>query len=291
MFGYFRFNQDWATPEMKNVYKNYYCGICFALGKNYGEIPRFLLSYDVVILGLLLKCHKEATCKRLPCFGDAKNKTQFSEEEWKKIAAINILLVSAKIDDDIHDENSMKAKCAELLLKSVIKAARTDYPEISDIIDGGYKMMATQEDNKANILVICKTFSDMMGNLVEKTFGLSGIQLDYIKAISNWLYFIDQLDDYDDDLKEKKFNPCAVKGYSKNQYVNQKHNDINNILKTLMMDFNRVKAGMNITSAEDRILYSIISASIPSVTLRVMLGQELPKFMHTRKKAEWSVPE
>lgn len=74
MFGYFRFNQLFASPKLKNVYKNYYCGTCFALEYNYGEIARCILSYDVVILALIAKLYDTPNKEVLPCFLKKKRK-------------------------------------------------------------------------------------------------------------------------------------------------------------------------------------------------------------------------
>lgn len=68
MFGYFRFNHMYASPRTKRVYKNYYCGTCFALEYNYGEISRFILSYDAVILALTAQLYESPERELLPCF-------------------------------------------------------------------------------------------------------------------------------------------------------------------------------------------------------------------------------
>ena len=95
MFGYFRFNQLYATPRLKNIYKNYYCGTCFALEYNYGEVVRCILSYDVVILALVAKLYDKPNRTVLPCFLKKDEKMQFTQDEgWQKVAAINVLLMN-----------------------------------------------------------------------------------------------------------------------------------------------------------------------------------------------------
>ena len=140
MFGYFRFNQLFASPKLKNVYKNYYCGTCFALEYNYGEIARCILSYDVVILALIAKLYDIPNKEVLPCFFKKKEKKQFMQNEgWQKVAAINVLLMNSKLDDDINDEQSTKAKAAGLLFHNVIKKKKKQIPELKEIINKEYK--------------------------------------------------------------------------------------------------------------------------------------------------------
>ena len=92
MFGYTKISNCNAPQAFRQVYVNYYCGVCFALQRNYGFMARFLLNYDVTALSILLKAHKNPQIRRLPCVGLRKQKEYlFKNEIWKKIAGINIL--------------------------------------------------------------------------------------------------------------------------------------------------------------------------------------------------------
>ena len=87
MFGYFRFLNQYSDYRTQAVYKNYYCGLCFALDMHYGALSRMLLSYDVTILAIALHAHPEPCCAKLPCIGcKACKQGYFHDEQWKKIA-------------------------------------------------------------------------------------------------------------------------------------------------------------------------------------------------------------
>ena len=289
MFGYFRFNQNLASYEMKMAYKNYYCATCFALEKHYGETARFLLSFDVVLLALMANLHDNPGREMLPCFGKKSEKSQFNNESWKKIAAANILLFNAEIDDDLNDDNSLKAKLAYFVFSSKIKKARKDFPELAEIIDGGYRKMLELERAKSGILEICASFSRLISDLLQLEFDCSEMICDYGKAIAGWLYFIDQLDDYDEDTAKGKYNPLVIEGVSKLEYVNTKQNILSVYIETLLYDFDRLKKQLNRSSVEGSILFAVLNETIPSMTLRVMAGRKLPKLDHTNKKdLKWS---
>lgn len=287
MFGYFRFHNYNATYSMKKCYKNYYCGTCFALQYNYGQRARMLLSYDIALLAILISAHIEPECEQLPCFGCKNSKVQFKKDNWNKIAATNILLFSSKLDDDINDENSFKAKLAKVAFKGVINKARIDYPQLAEIIDNGYINIANKEKSGCDVLEMCDEFSMMMGNIAAIIFNVNDNGLEYIRSIAGWLYFIDQLDDYDKDIKKNKYNALALPGINKEQYINRHITTISNYLKKLMSNFEKVKADMDIATTEYRILYSIINDTIPSVTFRVLSDIELPKLLHRKKHMEW----
>lgn len=288
MFGYFRFNQIYASPRTKRVYKNYYCGMCFALEYNYGEISRFILSYDTVILALTARLYKSPERDLLPCFLKKKDKIQFFQDEgWKKLAAINILLLGAKIDDDINDEKSLKAKAASIIFYSALKKAEKEYPELAQIIKNGYYKMYELEKNKSDILEICNAFSIMMSDLMSTAYNIDSEKLLFIKAISRWLYFIDQLDDYDEDIQEKKYNPLITNNLTKKELIYKHHQKLFMYFQDLFCDFNKIKQAFNLDCVEDRLLYAVVNESIPSVTSLILTNRKLPEFLHRKKELEW----
>ena len=184
MFGYFRFNQLYASPKLKNVYKNYYCGTCFALEYNYGELARWILSYDVVILAMVAKLYDVPNRNLLPCFFKRTQKKQFIDNEgWKKVAAINVMLMNAKFDDDINDERSKKAKAAAILFHKQIKKAEKDFPELAGVVKMGYLDMYKLETSGAEIIDICNSFADMMEKLVVTAFNVDSVRIDFVKGI------------------------------------------------------------------------------------------------------------
>lgn len=288
MFGYFRFNQLFASPKLKNVYKNYYCGTCFALEYNYGEIARCILSYDVVILALIAKLYDTPNKEVLPCFFKKKEKKQFMQNEgWQKVAAINVLLMNSKLDDDINDEQSTKAKAAGLLFHNVIKKAKQQFPELAEIINNGYKGIYKLETEKSGILCICNAFADMMEKVALTAFYIPQNKLAFVKGISRWLYFIDQLDDYDKDVKNGKYNPLVVEGKTKKQLVDSDNSFLFGLMSEIFNDYSEIKKGLDTSCYEDRLLYAVLNESIPSVTLAVLAGKKIPKIIHKSKELEW----
>lgn len=289
MFGYFRFNQKGASWDMKILYKNYYCGTCFGLEKHYGEMSRFLLSYDVVLLAIIAKIYDVPNDKQLPCFGKGTEKGQFDNIEWKKIAAINVLLFNAEIDDDLNDDNSFKAKVAYIVFRKIIKKAKRDFPILAKIIDEGYQDMLRLEHAQSNVIEICKSFSCLISRLLHESFNVDETMISYSQAIAGWLYFIDQLDDYDSDISEGKFNPLVINGITKLEYINSKQEILSKYIETLLRDFDAIKSKLNRDRTEDKILFSILNETIPSMTFRVMTNQRLPKLHHTDKNnLKWS---
>ena len=288
MFGYFRFNPKFASDRIKRIYKNYYCGTCFALQHSYGEKARLLLSYDVVLLGLLAKIHNNPDAEKLPCFFQKNKKKQFREKaEWDKLATINILLVKAKIDDDRNDESSLKAKLGGAIYSRTIKRAVNKYPELAEVVDSGYKEMFRLEEQKSDVLDICNAFADMMVKLMVDAYEINEDKQRILFALARWLYFIDQLDDYDDDIKEGKFNPLVLPGIDRFTYIYKKCNVLFSYLKVLTQDFDSLKSTLDLRIPEDIIIYSLLNESMPKTMVMIINGKTLPKLNHTSKTVEW----
>ena len=54
MFGYIVGHKGSMSREELDRYQAYYCGLCKALEKNYGQLERFGLSFDMTFLALFL---------------------------------------------------------------------------------------------------------------------------------------------------------------------------------------------------------------------------------------------
>ena len=287
MFGYFRFLNQYSDYRAQNVYKNYYCGVCFALGLHYGTLARMLLSYDVTILAIALHAHPSPTCNKLSCTGcKACKQEYFGNETWKKIAAVNILLAAEKMSDDIADEGSFKAKVGGVFYRSVIKKATADFPAIYSAIHEGYRSIQAAERENCDVLQIGERFAHMMAGILDAGFTVSPTVREYVRQISRWLYFIDALDDYDEDVKKHRFNPIARPDLPLSSYVQTQYPQLQQLLQALYAGYDALCMQLG-NSPEDQILASILKNSIPSVTSMVLHRQTLPELLHCRPGNEW----
>lgn len=278
---------QYSDYKTQKVYKNYYCGLCFALDMHYGMLSRMLLSYDVTILAIALHAHPEPLCDKLKCTGcKACKQTYFRSEQWKKIAAVNILLAAEKMSDDIADERSFKAAAGAFFYKSVIQKATRDFPEIYQAIHQGYRAIQAAEKENGDVLLIGDRFADMMVGILDAGFTVSDTIREYVRQIARWLYFIDAVDDYDEDLKKKRFNPIAREDLSLRDYLLTRYPQLQQYLQSLYEKHDMLCAQLP-EDPENEILVSILKNSIPVVTSIVLHQQPLPELLHCRSGNEW----
>lgn len=288
MFGYFRFLSQYSDYQIQTAYKNYYCGLCFALDMHYGALSRMLLSYDVTILAIALHAHPAPLCEKLKCMGHKECKQEyFRSETWKKIAAINILLAAEKMSDDISDERSFKAAVGSVFYKKIIRKAKQDYPQIYKAIRGGYTAIVDAEKKNCDVLQIGDLFADMMASILQVGFSASDTMHTYVREISRWLYFIDALDDYDKDLQKNRFNPIAIPETCFKEYLLTEYPQVQQLLKSLYEKHNTLITQLSDGSLENEILISILKNSIPAVTALIMQQHTLPELLHCKSGNEW----
>ncbi|MDP4089575.1 MAG: DUF5685 family protein [Bacillota bacterium] len=211
MFGY-------VTPcrmELKvkdfEKFKAYYCGLCHTIKKDYGNIPRMTLNYDMTFLAILLDSlnDKKLESKRFTCaLHPFQKKIHIINNESLKYAArCNIVLTYYKLIDNINDDNALKSKIASVMLKRYINDGK-----LSDLINNSLNNLYIMEKEayKYSIDEISHGFADLTGSIIA---GYIEEETDYKEQLywlgynlGKWIYIIDAWDDLEKDMKGNKFN-------------------------------------------------------------------------------------
>ena len=116
-------------PELKikdfDKFKGYYCGVCFSIKKNIGNIPRLLLNYDMTFLAVFLdslnKNKIEVQKKRCIASPTKKKVSIINNQAIDYAAYMNVALAYFKLEDDVNDDNSIKSKIGHFVLKGYNK--------------------------------------------------------------------------------------------------------------------------------------------------------------------------
>ena len=215
MYGYLKFSPALVGKENYKLLKKYYCATCLALKRNYGTFAPLILSYDLVVVPVLLKVQdKSITQCDNKCFYRKRSKCCPPQDNiWKKIAAVNIAIAEQKINDSLHDEkrpSKARYKVVRNLLKKTFQKARLENPDIFACADDGMQKIIAAESTHAGIEEQGRLFSNMVVSMLNCITPLSAEQEDFIRGVSTWLCLIDAIDDYDEDLKQGKYNPLLV---------------------------------------------------------------------------------
>lgn len=215
MFGY-------VTPckmELKikdyEKFKAYYCGLCKEIKKNFGNLPRLALNYDMTFLAVLLDSlteGKNEINKEFCVFHPKQKRLVIRENSPLEYAAYcNVLLAYFKLLDNINDDNSKLSKIYSFALNKYLKKAPEKYKHNADNIEKFLKELYNAEKNPENKSIdeLSHHFADLTG------FILSSYHIDdknndelYFLGynLGKWIYIIDAFDDLEKDMDKGKFN-------------------------------------------------------------------------------------
>lgn len=108
MFGYIKIYKP--ELKLKNIsnYSGYYCALCKEIEKEFGEIYRLFLSYDVTYLVVALnELFEDEISLCTSCMGkNNKKQVTYSRKAIKYGAFINTYLALKKIEDNFIDEKN-----------------------------------------------------------------------------------------------------------------------------------------------------------------------------------------
>ncbi len=141
MFGYIRV----AKPELKikefEMYKAVYCSICRDLGRSYGPISRFTLSYDFTFLALLNMALSDGcdAIEQKRCAFNPLKKCNYCKngDKLKMPSAAAMIMLYYKLRDNVADDKGFKklgAACLLPIFSHAHKKAAKQYPELEKIV-------------------------------------------------------------------------------------------------------------------------------------------------------------
>lgn len=215
MFGY-------VTPckmELKikdfEKFKAYYCGLCTTIKKNFGNLPRLALNYDMTFLAVLLDSlnNDDIKIEKYFCsFHPTQKRVILIENSPIEYAAFcNVILAYYKLLDNADDDNSKLSKVYSAILSVYLKKAPKKYKTNSDYIKISLKQLSIIEKNPSGKAIdeLSHYFADLTGVILSSYYNEPKVNeslywLGY--NLGKWIYIIDAFDDLEKDMKNNKFN-------------------------------------------------------------------------------------
>ena len=223
MLGYVQvFKPDLKVREYE-LYMGYYCGVCKYIGKEYGQLPRMVLSYDAAFLALLLACvddTPDAPVQEHCVMHHIKNKTIIRNAAIEYAGDVMLILAWYKMLDDARDEGKVTAKAAMRLLRRLHHRLQKKYPDLCDGIEINLEKLSGLEQAKcASLDEAAESFSRIMEVIFEEgaralypssqnlheTFGRIGYHM------GKWIYLIDAVDDIEENIESGAYNPLLYR--------------------------------------------------------------------------------
>ena len=217
MFGYVRA----CKPELKikeyETYKAVYCSLCKKLGKSYGILSRFTLSYDFTFLALL-NMSLTYGCdgfERKRCAFNPLKKCNYCKnlDAVDMPAAAAMIMLYYKILDNIADERGIKKigyLCLKPIFSSAHKKASRAYPQIEEAVA---EYIAAQNALEAANCTSIDEAADPTARVMEKILTLCSsdeMQKRVLQrmgyCLGRYIYLLDAAADLKDDIKTGSYN-------------------------------------------------------------------------------------
>ena len=218
MFGYV----TTYKPELKikefEAYKGVYCTLCKEMGKEYGLLSRFLLSYDGAFYAIykMAISNNKILAKNSRCsFNPCKKCMKITSDSniYKLASTITVILAYFKLVDNLHDSGYFKKLLLYLIYPYFIllkNKAKKKYPDIFNVIqDGMNGQFEVENDHNSSIDISAHHSANMLAFLL--SYGESEENIEITRQfgyqLGRVIYFLDAFDDYSDDLKNGSYNP------------------------------------------------------------------------------------
>ena len=277
MFGYITPDSPYLFIKDDKLYKAVYCGMCKSIGKECGAFPKTALTYDVAFLSCLL--HNIAVCdfkvEKRRCALHLRRRFMAEPDEISLLlGCVNTALAYYKLLDDKAD-GDFKGAFA-FIYKRGYKRTLKRHPEVAEIISRGMERQRELENKGCSIIEeACEPTALMLKELSEyalkehSTEHTSGLIYD----IGKWIYLADALDDYDKDVKKKRYNVFynAFKSDCKQKAVSENKGEIDFIFNALFADMRKHLSQIKFNFNHD-LTDNIILRGIPLKTRSLVSG-------------------
>lgn len=217
MFGYVSANQSELTKEQRDRYGAVYCGICRAIARQSGQLPRLGLSYDMAFLALLhmsLYEPEEASGHNTCLTHPVRRRDWLSNDCIQYAADMNAALAYYKFLDDWHDEGKQSARLMAKALENAAVKIGERWPRQCDAMERAIAELSRLENgNCPNPDLPAAAFGRLMAELLmlrEDHWQLPLRQMG--DALGRFVYLMDAALDYPQDRKKGKYNPFLAHG-------------------------------------------------------------------------------
>jgi hypothetical protein len=280
MFGYLFLTKELLTLPERKIFRNYVCTLCLAHQYRYGKPSALLNNYDMGVFAIVLNLYGDQIENCGKCGKHVvQRRSKFTERKWGDIVDYNINLVRKKMEDDLHDKSNLKAKGLFVIASGIFKKTRNYNPFLYDLFDEEFDKFLNVETKKPGLDEILDTYDTFARNTFCVLNGVKPAELDFFASLNRWIYWIDAVQDYDEDIKNGSYNPLIREFRSRNKAEMLKNN-----MSRLLDDYEALRKTINTAYCrieyprENRIiLENIIQHTIKNTTKLILENGSIPK--------------
>ena len=217
MFGYVNANWKELNEDEQARYSTVYCGICRQLRLRASGCARFVLSYDMAFLALLLMSlyePDEDAGKKACGFHPVKPRPWVDNAYIRYCADMNLALAYYKAVDDYTDDGSRKARLLAKKLRPFLSGIQSRFSRQCHAIETTLSQLSSLEKaGCANPDTVSACFGNLMAELFVFEEDLWAPTLRQMgMSLGRYIYLADAAIDYRQDKKKQHYNPFLCMG-------------------------------------------------------------------------------
>ncbi len=257
MFGYVAAAPELLSDSDKIRYRGWYCGLCKSLGSCTGQKCRFLLTYDMAFLAMLLSSvygMEESIADDGCVIHPFKKHTEIRSAASNYAAYMNVVLVYYKLVDDWNDDKNFASLTASSLFRSKCRKISEDYPRQCDaIVNCLAELSELERGGEFNPDLPANCFGKLMGELfvIDDSDEFADRLRSFGRTLGRFIYIMDAAVDLRSDLKRERYNPLMTVSAD----------EIDEMLNIMGGDFMRAFHRLPITTDRD-LMENILCAGI-----------------------------
>ena len=246
MFGYISCDEEKLTLQERDIVGAFYCGLCMALKSNFGNFARVFTNIDCTCAYMLISSVKNTTIdvesKRCFLHPFSKRNIAFVDEQLAmQISSATILISYYKLLDDCKDEKfRITKKSIRSFYKKAYHKAKQNLPDFDCVLAKCLTRTQTLESGNADALFKLMDISGEILSAMTKACDADALDTLFFH-LGRFVYFVDALDDYESDIKKKRYNALLYKFgnfKTKKALILNKSDEINSIFQELYQSIN-----------------------------------------------------
>ena len=266
MFGYLiPFKNELKVKDL-NTWQAAYCGVCHAIGKKNGQIPRLALQNDMASFAVMLMDLSgdsfESSKKICPTHFINKKAAIKINPSLVYCADVTTLLTHHKLDDMWHDEKKLYAPPAKLLIARGYRKAKKRNPHLAIALA---KTMDELYEVEENCDVSFDVPAALSGDLMSAVaLGAHNIEesdkqalAEMMRNLGMWIYLADAMEDMEKDIKKGTFNPLTRKNVPQKALANSAKEVMTFALSRSMLAYDLLPLDKSASIMDNIIRYSL----------------------------------
>jgi len=228
MFGYIAPLKSEMKIREFEIYNAYYCAICHAVKRRYGELPRLMLSYDAVFIAMLaeelLFGKKEPVFNTFRCFNNPlKKRNETAPSDGIDYAAdVMVFLGWLSLRDGREDKDAgnpckqTAAMAGEAIMRRAGRKAAGKLGEKADVLRECFdEQLALESGKEESLDKAADSTGRMMAELLDFPYPKTEMQAKVLRELGyhlgRYIYIIDAIDDLEKDRRSGAYNPLLLK--------------------------------------------------------------------------------